>query len=101
LTENLHQRWYDSVPELGKYIQKLGRKRNEDRNRLLVGMKNIIIKTNRKLIDDHVLEFQLNRRWYDHDPFAWMIMNALKYAEEPLLIKIRDYLKEHLSPSKK
>jgi hypothetical protein len=32
------------------------------------------------------------RRWYDKDPYLWLIMNGLKYASDELLASVTKYL---------
>ena len=61
-------------------------------------MKDIIIDYDYELFNRHVLEFSMthNRRWYDKDPFSWLTINGLKYANKELLNKIITYLKKVL-----
>ena len=51
-----------------------------------------------ELIDRHVLEFPMTnrRRWYDKDPYSWLIINALKYANKDLITDVILYLKGKL-----
>ena len=61
-------------------------------------MKDIIIDYDYELLNRYVIEFPMtyNRRWYDKDPFSWLIINGLKYANKELLNKIITYLKKVL-----
>ena len=50
------------------------------------------------LIDKYVMDFPmgLKRRWYDKDPFSWLIINSLKYANKNLLEKVTALIKENI-----
>ena len=51
-----------------------------------------------ELIDRHVLKFPMTykRRWYDKNPYSWVIINALKYANKDLITDVILYLKGKL-----
>ena len=58
----------------------------------------VILNYDNELFEKHVFEFPMTngRRWYDRDPFSWLVINALKYADEDLITDIILYLKEKL-----
>ena len=89
------KRWYDAIPELRAQIERLKNINKEKRDKIFDGIKHLESDFDSKLIDRHVLEFPLNlrRRWYDQDPTSWLMINALKYADRPLLQRVIDYLK--------
>jgi hypothetical protein len=92
------KRWYDEIPELREQIERLKHVGKEKRDKIFDGIKQLESDFDSKLIDLHVLEFPMNlrRRWYDQDPTSWLMINALKYADRPLLQRIIDYLKLRL-----
>jgi hypothetical protein len=92
------KRWYDAIPELKDFLERLKDLSKEKRDDIFDGIKKLDKNFDSKLIDRHVLEFPLNlkRRWYDQDPTSWLMINALKYADGPLLKKVIDYLKLRL-----
>jgi hypothetical protein len=92
------KRWYDNIPELREHIEKLRDMDQEKRNSIFEGIKRLDRDFDTKLIDQHVMDFPMNykRRWYDRDPYAWLIINALKYADRKLLQNVVDYLKGEL-----
>jgi len=92
------KRWYDAIPELRDQIERLKNINKEKRDKIFDGIKHLESDFDSRLIDRHVLEFPLNlkRRWYDQDPSSWLMINALKYAERPLLQRVIDYLKQKL-----
>jgi hypothetical protein len=91
-------RWYDKYPELGKLIERLRGVDEDEREAIFDGIKELDKDFDSELIDRHVMEFPMNlrRRWYDRDPYSWLVINALKYAEKPLIQKVIEYLKEKL-----
>ncbi len=91
-------RWYDNNPELGKLIESLRDVDEDKREAIFDGIKELDRDFDTKLIDCHVMEFPMNlrRRWYDRSPYSWLVINALKYAEKPLIRKVIEYLKEKL-----
>jgi len=95
------KRWYDKDPELKKWIEKLKHTDEEKRNIILDGIKRLDSNFDSELIDRHVMEFpmEMKRRWYDQNPYCWLIINGLKYANEPLLKKVIVYLQKELSHS--
>ena len=65
------------------------------RDYLLSGVMGIIRSHDRQLLDKFVSEFPLDfnrRRWYDQDPYLWLIVNGLSYAGQDLLDAVADYL---------
>jgi hypothetical protein len=93
------KRWYDAVPELRVLIERLRDIDKEKRDDIFDGIKKLDSDFDSKLIDCHVLEFPMNlkRRWYDQDPYSWLMINALKYADASLLGQVIDYLKLNLT----
>jgi len=90
-------RWYDKYPELSKYIEKLKDLKERKRDKILLQMMQLIIEYDDKLIDKHILDFPIAcRRWYDKEASSWLVINALKYANEDLINEITLYLKEKL-----
>jgi hypothetical protein len=92
------KRWYDAIPELREQIERLKSIHKDKRDRIFDGIKHLETDFDSKLIDRHVLEFPMNlrRRWYDQDPTSWLMINALKYADRPLLDRVVAYLKHKL-----
>lgn len=91
-------RWYDQYPELSQLIEKIKVLSDDEKNEVLIKIKDIVIKHDAKIIDSHVMEFPMSskRRWYDKDPYSWLVINALKFASEDLINIVTDYLKEKI-----
>ena len=90
-----NKRWYDKYTDLSNNLERLKESNKRKREKIFMDMKNIIMEYDSELIDRHVLEFPLThkQRWYDKDPFSWLVINTLEYADDALLSKIRRYLK--------
>jgi hypothetical protein len=86
--------WYDNYPVLEKAIDKLEDLNKQDRDEIIRGLKDIILKHDDELIDRHAVEFPMTcaRSWYDKDPYAWLVINSLKYVDEDLKNDITIYL---------
>ena len=91
-------RWYDNYPELSIYIEKLKDIDKKNRDEIFIKIKDLINENNPELIDKYVIEFPmgLKRRWYDKDPFSWLIINSLKYATKEFLDKVTALIKNNL-----
>jgi hypothetical protein len=92
-------RWYDRYPPLGELLTKLKHEGENNRSRLLKGIKELIEETDPELVDRYVLEFPMStrkRRWYDQDPYAWLAINSLKYSSDSVKSKVVDFLRKNL-----
>ena len=84
--------------DLKKSIDKLKDLNKQDGEEIIHGMKNLILNYDDELMDKHAVEFPMTcrRRWYDKDPYSWLVINSLKYADKDLITDIILYLKEKL-----
>jgi hypothetical protein len=91
-------RLYDKFLDLSQYIEELRKLKKHKREKILINLKDLIISHDDTLFDKHVQEFPITvkKRWYDKDPFSWIVVNALKYADTDLLIKLFDYFEKSL-----
>jgi hypothetical protein len=91
-----NSRWYDVYPDFSEFLERLKDIPKKDRDKIILGMKDIILDFDSELFDRHVLEYPVNlkRRWYDRDPYSWLVVNALKYAEKELIQNTTIYLKK-------
>ena len=93
-------RWYDKHPELKQLLEVLKGSQLPDRERIIGGMKELIMDHDPELMDRWVMEFPLTtkRRWYDQNPYSWLVINSLKYADRKLVRGVVLYLQEELEP---
>jgi hypothetical protein len=92
------KRWYDKYPDLRILLDKLRELKKRKRDAIILEIKEIIKKRDECLFDKYVFEFPLSsrQRWYDNNPFSWLVINAMKYADEDLITDIILYLKDRL-----
>ncbi|NOZ08745.1 MAG: hypothetical protein GXO91_07725 [FCB group bacterium] len=92
-------RWYDPPSKLGLHFEKMQFLREHERDAIIVGIKNIIMKHDPDLINRHILEFASfsRNRWYDADPYTWLIINSLKYAGNDIITEVIKYLEKKIN----
>ena len=98
MNEGHNNRWYDRYPDLKVMFDKLQELKKGERDKIILELKDLIAGRDNCLFDKYVFEFSmpLQRRWYDNNPFSWLVISALKYADEALITDIILYLKERL-----
>lgn len=72
----------------------------KSRDKLCTGIISLIKKYQASIMDDDVMAFPLefpNRRWYDKDPYLWLIFNGLSQANNRLIKTVTDYLEKNVS----
>ncbi|MGB7568669.1 MAG: hypothetical protein WBM07_12475 [Chitinivibrionales bacterium] len=96
-------RWYDKHKKLAGLLEQFKGLPERRKNKLVSGVMEIIKPMDPKLVEKHVLEFPLDmqrRRWYDADPYLWLLFNGLMYANAEILKKTTGYLEENRRDSK-
>jgi len=97
-------RWYDRYTDLAKHLGDLQTLNTGPRNRLVQDIIDTIRESDPQLLETFVLDFPLDilrRRWYDKDPYLWLIFNGLRNAELVLIKKVEVVLKEKMESGKK
>jgi hypothetical protein len=100
VTMQRKNRWYDKYPKLALLLESLCTVKGSQRNTIISSIMEIIKLTTPNLLEHYVLDFPLDikrRRWYDRDPYLWLIFNGLKYANSKLIKNVTDYLQKELS----
>ena len=91
-------RWYDKNETLANYLDSLKEMPGVKKDKIIIEIMVLIKENNPTLLDDFVGEFPLNlnrRRWYDKDPYLWLLFNGLKYANDDLLQKVISFFEEY------
>ncbi len=89
------RRWYDKYKGLSLALEKLRTADKKDRDDIVAGMKKIITKKDPDFIDKVCKRFPLSpykRRWYDKEPYLWLVINSLRYAENETINEIVDLI---------
>ncbi|MFQ6023280.1 MAG: hypothetical protein ACE5NW_11210 [Acidiferrobacterales bacterium] len=92
-------RWYDKHCELGMYLDLMPAMSPAQRDELVKGVLAIIKENKPDLLTHFVLEFPLDllrRRWYDKDPYLWLLLNGLQYADSSLIAEVIAYFKKNM-----
>jgi hypothetical protein len=79
------RRWYDKHEGLSAALDKLRSTDDARQERIVEEVKKIITKRDPDLIERVCAEFPLSpfrRRWYDKNPYLWLVVNALRYADD-------------------
>lgn len=88
-------RWYDKHNKLGKYLDGLKDMNSSKRDKIVKDILAIINSENPKLLsDENTIDFPLNinrRRWYDEDPYLWLLINGLSRGDNKTLKKVTEY----------
>ncbi|MBN1525589.1 MAG: hypothetical protein JW904_14010 [Spirochaetales bacterium] len=90
-------RWYDKNEKLRTYIESLHDIDPELRNHIVHDLMDLVKEHNPALLDSFVEEYPLetrNQRWYDEDPYLWILLNGLKFADDAIILKVIDYFEE-------
>jgi len=93
------RRWYDENSELARFFELIQGMQNQDRVTVVQGILTIINKANPTLIENFIAEYRLDlyhHRWYDSDPYLWLIYNGLALGGSSLTTRVIGYLKENL-----
>jgi len=93
-------RWYDNFPDLGARLNAFKDMNQEIRDPLLKGIMALVQQYDPSLLSyEKAFDFplHLNRlRWYDKDPYIWLVFNTLKVADDTLLQSVENYLIEKM-----
>lgn len=96
------RRWYDKHPEFAHHLELLKHLPRERAQIIFEEIRLIMQEREPDLIEEHIEEFPLSlnkRRWYDKEPYSWIIVNALKFSKDETLDLISDFLKKRLNES--
>jgi hypothetical protein len=88
-------RWYDKHENLAILLENLQTLNEIKRDAIISGVMEIIKLHSPNLLERYVLDFPLDikrRRWYDRDPYLWLLFNGLQYADGKLLTKVTNFL---------
>lgn len=91
------KRWYDDKNILKEFIDCLEALDKDKRDQLLLRLRDLVMEYDGFYIEKNIGDLPLTlrkRRWYDHDPYAWIIINGLRYCNEQLMKEVIDLAKK-------
>jgi hypothetical protein len=92
--------WYNKNKKLGFNIDKLKNLPFYRRNHIVQGIMCLMKQHEPDLLEEFVLDFPLEinrRRWYDDDPYLWLIINGLRYGSKQLHQLVFIYLEKEMN----
>ncbi|MBD3422313.1 MAG: hypothetical protein GF398_19545 [Chitinivibrionales bacterium] len=93
----MSKRWYDGYEKLAFYLEQLKGMEHQHRDKLIKAILEIIRAKAPHLMEDFLLEFPLDmqrRRWYDQDPYLWLMINGMRFGEDDLIKEVIDYFEK-------
>jgi hypothetical protein len=97
------KRWYDAHEEFALWLEALKTAKARERDKIVAKVLEIITADAPELLEKYLLDFPLDqkrRRWYDRDPYLWLMVNGLEHAGVKLLRKVTVFLSK-ANPIKK
>ncbi|MCG6201829.1 hypothetical protein [Psychromonas antarctica] len=92
-------RWYDKHPFLGGELDTLKERDQKSRDFIVRGVMDLVKQVDPGLLSlEKAIDFPLDSkrwRWYDNDPYLWVMFNTLKIANNALLQTVENYLAQH------
>ena len=89
-------RWYDDDKSFAEDIDKLRDSVPNIRDAWVKDLLEIINKSDPgQMNTDKLLDFPLTmfrRRWYDNDPYLWIMMNSLQNSNDKTVLAVKEYL---------
>jgi hypothetical protein len=89
-------RWYNQHPNLEKSLDAFKDMEHKTRDPIVKGIMELVQQDDPSLLHcENAFDFPLDfkgRRWYDSDPYLWLMVNTLKIADDRLLQSVDDYL---------
>ena len=106
----LNKRWYDNFRSFAKQLERLKNVSSAQLDAVTKGIFAILEENDATHIrgdfldasctSDFIKAYAIDlyhKRWYDKDPYLWLIVNSLKYASPSVVEKISLYIEHTLS----
>ena len=93
-------RWYDKYEELRRGLEVLKSMDRKERVPIVKDVLSMIKENDQGIIEATVMDYPLDshrRRWYDRDPYLWLMVNSLKCSDPDLVKKVGMCLEERLT----
>jgi hypothetical protein len=87
-------RWYDSNRKLKLYLESLHDMEGPLCEKIVKDLMALIREYDGALLDRFAEEYPLEsrkQRWYDQNPYLWILFNGLQYASEEILDLVIEY----------
>jgi hypothetical protein len=92
-------RWYDHNRKLKYYLESLRRVDRTLREKIVKDIMAVVKEYDAALLDRFSEEYPLairKQRWYDQNPYLWILYNGLAYASDEVIERVIDYFESVL-----
>ena len=92
-------RWYDRNRKLKYYLESLQRVERPLREKIVKEIMAVVKEHDGALLDRFAEEYPLEirkQRWYDQNPYLWILYNGLRYASDEVIECVIDYFESVL-----
>ena len=92
-------RWYDKHEGLANHLEALKILPKRQLNELLKDLIAFARLLHPTLFEDHLFEYPLDlkrRRWYDDDPYLWLVVNGLRFTDDSIIRKVVAFFDKQL-----
>lgn len=93
-------RWYDKHEGLANHLESLKYMPKRQYNEILKDLIALARLLHPNLFEEHLMEYPLDlkkRRWYDDDPYLWLVINGLRFAEDEVIDKVVAFFDKQVS----
>jgi len=93
------KRWYDSNWRLKNYLDKLPTLNNELYEKIVKDLMELVREEDPKAFDRFAAYYPLSeqkQRWYDLNPYCWILVNGLKHVSPQIIEKVVHYFESIL-----
>ena len=93
------KRWYDANRKLRYYLECLQNVDRPLREKIVKDLMDLVKEYDGVLLDRFAEEYPLEirkQRWYDQNPYLWILFNGLRYASEDVIDLVIEYFERVL-----
>jgi hypothetical protein len=95
-----NNRWYDEHKDLANFLELFKDMKDDVRDKHISAVISLIKQLDPDALSfDKAFNFPLDikrRRWYDSDPYLWLVINTLELVNQAVLDAVIDYLKNNI-----
>ncbi len=92
-------RWYDANRKLRYYLESLQKVDRPLREKIVRDLMELVKEYDGVLLDRFAEEYPLEmrkQRWYDQNPYLWILFNGLRYASDEVIELVIEYFERIL-----
>jgi hypothetical protein len=93
------KRWYDANRKLKFYLESLQHLDRGMKEKIVKDLMALVKEYDGALLDRFAEEYPLEirkQRWYDQNPYLWILINGLQYASDDVIELVIEYFERVL-----